>query len=185
MKCCLSTGVGTWTNWLTFERDPDHNPDAGTRLLSLISYNAATRNFTSGKSHLRRAARASCGFKIVLFTDRRKTFVGGTCALPSALLVSGTPVTSTWPHLRCDVGLEEGEYWKKNCLYVTVLCTIIMVHKGMSSSYSLTGRSTVSYRALILLGLALYLPSASVSLVFTLHGAMYITFFAYILLFTF
>ena len=20
------------------------------------------------------------------------------------------PVTSTWPHLRCDVGLEEGEY---------------------------------------------------------------------------
>jgi len=20
------------------------------------------------------------------------------------------PITSTWPHLRCDVGLEEGEY---------------------------------------------------------------------------
>ena len=30
--------------------------------------------------------------------------------------------------------LEEGEYWKKS-LYVAVLCTIIMVHKGASSSY--------------------------------------------------
>ena len=25
--------VGTWRNWLTFEPDPDHNPDAGTGLL--------------------------------------------------------------------------------------------------------------------------------------------------------
>jgi len=33
MKCCVSTYVGTWTNWLTFEPDPDHNPDAGTGLL--------------------------------------------------------------------------------------------------------------------------------------------------------
>jgi len=30
MKCCLSTDVGTWTNWLTFEPDPDHSPDPGT-----------------------------------------------------------------------------------------------------------------------------------------------------------
>jgi len=59
MKCCVSADVGTWTNWLTFEPDPD----AGTRLLSLISYRlrnfaalhrlpascAATRNFTLGK----------------------------------------------------------------------------------------------------------------------------------------
>ena len=44
------------------------------------------------------------------------------------------PLTSTWPHLRCDVGLKEGEY-RENCLCVTVLCTIIMVHKGTSSSY--------------------------------------------------
>ena len=29
--------VGTWTNWLTFEPDPDHSPDAGTGLLSPIS----------------------------------------------------------------------------------------------------------------------------------------------------
>jgi len=29
------------------------------------------------------------------------------------------PLTSTWPHLRRDVGLEKGEYWKKNCLCAT------------------------------------------------------------------
>ena len=52
-------------------------------------------------------------------------------------------VTSTWPHLRCDVGLEEEEYGE-NCLCVTVLCTIIMVHKGTCSSYRLVDWSTVS-----------------------------------------
>ena len=30
MKFCVSTDVGTWTNWSTFEPDPDHRPDAGT-----------------------------------------------------------------------------------------------------------------------------------------------------------
>ena len=64
--CCVSTDVGTWTNLLTFKPDPDHNPDAGTGLLSPTSYRlrncaarpalpascAATRNFTSGKSHV-------------------------------------------------------------------------------------------------------------------------------------
>jgi len=38
MKCCVSTGVGTRTNWLTFEPDPDHSPDAGTGFLSPIAY---------------------------------------------------------------------------------------------------------------------------------------------------
>jgi len=37
IKCCVSTDVGTWMNWLTFQPDPDHSPDAGTRLLSPIS----------------------------------------------------------------------------------------------------------------------------------------------------
>jgi len=41
---------------------------------------------------------------------------------------------TTWPHLRCDVGLEEGEH-RENRLCLAVLCTIIMVHKGTSSSY--------------------------------------------------
>jgi len=30
MKCCVSTDVGTWTNWSTFEPDPDHSADPGT-----------------------------------------------------------------------------------------------------------------------------------------------------------
>jgi len=75
--------------------------------------------------------------------------------------------SSTWPHLRdWDVMLvwrKGGEYWKKNYLFVTVLCTVIMVHKGTTSSY----RSVDAlYRALILLGLTLCPPSTSVSLVF-------------------
>ena len=41
----MSTEVGTWTNWLTFEPDPDHSPDAGTRLLTPISYRL--RNFAT------------------------------------------------------------------------------------------------------------------------------------------
>jgi len=69
MKCCVSTDVGTWTNLLTFARVIQiivRTPDAGTGLLSPISYRlqnfaalpmlsascAATRNFTSGKSHV-------------------------------------------------------------------------------------------------------------------------------------
>jgi len=44
------------------------------------------------------------------------------------------PLTSSWPHLRCGVSLEEGEY-RENCLCLAVLCTIIMVHKDTSSSY--------------------------------------------------
>jgi len=38
MTFCLSTDVRTWTNWSTFEPDPDHSPDAGTGLLSPVAY---------------------------------------------------------------------------------------------------------------------------------------------------
>ena len=52
---------------------------------------AAKQNFTSGKSDVYvLAAAATRGFKMVLFTEpvsRRNTFVGGTCAPPSVLLV--------------------------------------------------------------------------------------------------
>ena len=59
-------------------------------------------------------------------------FCPGSCL--SLTLPATTPLTSTWPHLRCDVGLEEGEY-RENCLCLAVMCTIIMVHKDTSSSY--------------------------------------------------
>jgi len=38
MKCCVSTDVGTLTNWLTFEPDTDHSLDAGTGFLPPILY---------------------------------------------------------------------------------------------------------------------------------------------------
>ena len=43
-ESCVSRDV-TWTNWLTFEPDPDHSPDAGTRLLSPISYKRCYEEF--------------------------------------------------------------------------------------------------------------------------------------------
>ena len=52
---------------------------------------AGMRNFTSEKYDVYvLAAAATCGFTMVLFTEpvsRRNTFVGGTCAPLSALLV--------------------------------------------------------------------------------------------------
>ena len=58
------------------------------------------------------------------------------------------PLTFTWPDLRCDVGLEEGEYLKKDCLYVIVLRSIIMMHNGTSSSYrSVDCGTSSSYRS--------------------------------------
>jgi len=50
MKCCVSTDVGTWTNWLTFEPDSDYSPDAGTGLLSPLSYKPCYAEFYIGKS---------------------------------------------------------------------------------------------------------------------------------------
>ena len=72
MKCCVSTDVGTWTN-CTFEPDPDYSPDAGTGLLSRISYKRCyVRNFTSEGptyTYWRPGAAARRGFKMVLFTE--------------------------------------------------------------------------------------------------------------------
>jgi len=86
MKCCVSTDVGTWTNWLTFEPDPDYSPDAGTGLLSPISY-ALQREILLRRENLRYrysapVAAATRGVKMVLFTASREKqlCVGGTCA---------------------------------------------------------------------------------------------------------
>ena len=65
------------THLLTFEPDPDHSPDAGTGLLSSISYKRCIRRI------LRRET-TSRGF---IHRAVERPFVGGTCVLPSALLV--------------------------------------------------------------------------------------------------
>ena len=49
MKCCVSTDIGTWTNWLTFGPDPDFSPDAGTGLLSPILYALHAEFYYVGK----------------------------------------------------------------------------------------------------------------------------------------
>ena len=81
MKCCVSTDVGT------FEPDPDHSPDAGTGLLSPISYLrnfaalpascAAMGNFTPGKIPCIRIGSAPLEQAVVLkwfySLSRRKT----------------------------------------------------------------------------------------------------------------
>ena len=59
MKCCVSTDVGTRTNWLTFEPDPDYNPDARTRLLFPLSYKRWYAEFYVGK--IRRIRRIRIG----------------------------------------------------------------------------------------------------------------------------
>ena len=92
MKCCVSTDIGTWTNWLTFEPDPDYSPDAGTGLLSPISFALQREILLRRENPTYRywapVAAATRGFKMVLFTaSRGNNFVVGTCAPPSALLV--------------------------------------------------------------------------------------------------
>ena len=87
MKCCVSTDVG-----LNFEPDPDYSPDTETRLLSLISYKHWYAEFFVGKIPHTRIGNvvfgASRGFKWFYSPRRQITFVWGTCALQSALLVS-------------------------------------------------------------------------------------------------
>ena len=95
MKCCVSTDVGTWTNWLTFEPDPDYDPDAATGLLSPLSYKrrALVREILRRENPTYTLGRCSdTWFYNVSFTkavSRRNTFVGGTCAPPSAQLLVG------------------------------------------------------------------------------------------------
>jgi len=92
MDLDVSTDVGIWTNWLTFQPDPDYSPDAVTRLLSPISYKRSNAEFYYiGKIPSIRTA-ATRGFKMVLFNAScRNTFVGGTCARQSALFVDENP----------------------------------------------------------------------------------------------
>jgi len=85
----MSTDVGTWKNGLTFEPDPDHSPDAGTGLLSPISYALQPAEFyyvgKIPRTFSMIIRRLSQQRRVVL--RHRKTVVGGKCAIPSAVLV--------------------------------------------------------------------------------------------------
>ena len=93
------------------------------------------------------------------------------------MLWKNIPLTSTWPHRRYDVGLEEGEY-----KYKLSLCYSIVYYYNGTQRFEQFLQVGRLYRALILLGLALCLTSTSVSLVFMM---LYINSCAYILLFNF
>ena len=130
MKCCVSADVETWTNLLTFQPDPDYSPDAGTGLLSPISY-ALQRRILLRRENLTYRywapiAAARSGFKMVLFTASHwNAFVGDTCTLPSALLVfcfilmihkrTTKNATTFWQRRRLWVKLQ-GEMQKTSLL---------------------------------------------------------------------
>ena len=92
-------------------------------------------------------------------------------------IIAVPPLTSTWPHLRCDVGLEEGEY-RENCLS----CSIVYYYNG-AQRYEQFLQVGQLYQALILLSLALF--RAPLCLRSSLCYICIKFFFAYILLFTF
>jgi len=100
MKCCVSTDVGTWTNWLTFEPDPDYSPDAGTGLLSPLSYQRCYAEFYVGKIRritywpLQRGVVLKWFHSLRQWAVETPESVGGTCAPPSALPVTGRPARS-------------------------------------------------------------------------------------------
>ena len=87
MKCCVSTDVGTRTNWLTFEPDPQiivRMPEPDCFLRYRIGYGTSQpwpgcqqaallrgilRRRDPTYTYWRHGARASRGFKMVLFTE--------------------------------------------------------------------------------------------------------------------
>jgi len=114
MKSCVSTDVGTWTNWLTFKPDPDYSPDAGTGLLSPISYKRCNAKFCYvGKILSIRIGHPSLthDFKMVLCTARHwNTFVRGTCALLRALLVWTTSTLSQYTIVYQRIHIKYASY---------------------------------------------------------------------------
>ena len=77
---------------ITFQPDPRYSSDVGTALLSPISYKRCYVEFYYvGKIPRIRVGGQSLQRGVVLkwfySVSRRNTFVGGTCAPPSALLV--------------------------------------------------------------------------------------------------
>jgi len=82
---------------------------------------------------------------------RQWIFARGVCANISVCTIVNptwvkTLLTSTWPHVRCYVGTEEGEHWK-NCLCATVLCTITVwtvVETVLTATFNFYGNRQTS-----------------------------------------
>jgi len=121
--------------------------------------------FTSALEH---ASRVDCKISQVWVINTASTCLWHGDTYKAILICSwkirschaSVSLTSSWPHLRCDVGLKEGEYkWKLSLSY-----SIVYYYNG-AQRYEQFLQVGWLYRALISLDLALRLPSASVSLV--------------------
>ena len=127
---------------------------------------------------------SSCMFCSMLFKIAALffTFFAARCYARAAYAVTRCPSVRLPPYLHFGHIWDVMLVWRKkniekNCICVTVrVCTIILVHKGMSSSYRLVD-SVGLWSCLVLL----CLPSTSVSLVFI----VLLKIFAYNLLLTF
>ena len=95
-KCCVSTDVGTWTNCLTFEPDPDYNPvpEPDCFLRYRMRCNAEFYYVGNIPPIAIGIGRPSLQRRVVLqwflfIASRRNNVVGGRYAPPCALLVLG------------------------------------------------------------------------------------------------
>jgi len=79
MKCCVSTDVGTWTNWLTFEPDPDYTPDAGTGFFSRYRMRCNAEFYYVGKMP---RIHIFCLFRVVASTREHFTIRKCTILYP-------------------------------------------------------------------------------------------------------
>jgi len=102
------------TNWSTFEPDPDHSPDAGSGLLSVIAY-ALQRGIL-----LRRENPTSKHRRVVL--RRRNTVVGGKYALPSAVLVC------RWKYRDLEIWLRDSLKVIRNVIMLKFGYTVYTFH---------------------------------------------------------
>jgi len=148
MKCCVSTDVGTWTNWLTFEPDPDYSLDAGTGLFSPISYALQRRillrrkipRMAIGRPSLRRP---SLQRRVVLKWCYSPRAVGTTLSEVNALqrvapqnCGPGTSVPATTPMDTITTGLGRSTHQYSSWSHV-------MVYGELMHSYSLMSSRSV------------------------------------------
>ena len=119
---------------LNFERDPDYSTDAGTGLLSLISYKHWYAEFYVGKiPHTRIGGvvfGASRGFKWFYSPRRQITFVWGTCALQSALLVSDQIFYSLMQNNTLHFSMDSLEVTCTNLIKTLNDWTFVLQYKG-------------------------------------------------------
>jgi len=74
MKFCTSTSVGTWTNWPTFEPDPDHSPDTGTGKSESRRWRSrSNKHITQSRLHVTRCtAERYCLLQVVVQLKARE-----------------------------------------------------------------------------------------------------------------